>query len=314
MLKGPAETWRSQLEEYYRKEPVFALLGGISHGDWSPIHRFSEEKQLPCLFPQTDFPVISANDWYTHYLSKGYYQEGEGAARYINSRSELLKGGAVLQIVGSSAEEQALSRGFRESWRELGHDEPITVTVQEGKPITREYVQQLLVKEKPAVILYWGNSGAVPLLELLTAEKNRPEIVIVSGSRQGTGLGAIPEAARVFTYLTYPYRLPQNEERNGVYIEPYKKNTKIEDAADPMLKRSFIATQVLTEALMEMRGNYFRDYFFDVIGMMGDQRYPLYERMSFGPGQRYASKGCYIVQLGSGAKPDLIKKSDWVTH
>src|SRR5512141_376550 len=57
LLKGPPATWRSQLEEYYRKEPVFALIGGISKGEWKPIHQFSEDHRIPCLFPNTDFPV-----------------------------------------------------------------------------------------------------------------------------------------------------------------------------------------------------------------------------------------------------------------
>ncbi|MDA8240180.1 MAG: hypothetical protein M0Z67_07390 [Nitrospiraceae bacterium] len=39
-----------------------------------------------------------------------------------------------------------------------------------------------------------------------------------------------------------------------------------------------------------------------------DEIYPLYPRFSFGPGQRYGSKGCYIVQLARGPKPELIKK------
>ena len=67
-------------------------------------------------------------------------------------------------------------------------------------------------------------------------------------------------------------------------------------------------------ALMYMRGNYYRDNFLDVIGMIMDHETPLYERISFGSGQRYASKGCYIVQLTTGAKPDLAKKSPWVIH
>jgi hypothetical protein len=70
-------------------------------------------------------------------------------------------------------------------------------------------------------------------------------------------------------------------------------------------------TQLLTLILMDMKGNYYRDNFFDVVGTMMDQQYPLYGRVSFGPGQRYASRGCYIVQLSNGDKPKLIKKSDW---
>ncbi len=47
---------------------------------------------------------------------------------------------------------------------------------------------------------------------------------------------------------------------------------------------------------------------------MMDQDTPLYERLSFGPGQRYASKGCFVVQLGKGPRPALVKKSAWVIH
>jgi hypothetical protein len=73
-------------------------------------------------------------------------------------------------------------------------------------------------------------------------------------------------------------------------------------------------TQILTMALMDMRGNYYRDNFFDVISMIPDQPSALYGRLSFGPDQRYASKGCYIVQLTSGSKPEIVRKSDWVIH
>ncbi len=95
-LKGPAETWRGQLEDYYRKEPVFALLGGIAAGEWKPIHEFSEEHRIPCIFPITDFPVISETDWYTLYFSKGIYQEGEAVAHHLARMAELSEENTVI--------------------------------------------------------------------------------------------------------------------------------------------------------------------------------------------------------------------------
>jgi hypothetical protein len=89
-------------------------------------------------------------------------------------------------------------------------------------------------------------------------------------------------------------------------------------------KKTYSVIRVLTQALTSMAGQYYRDALLDSVDMgrgsltMGsavqDATYPLYERFSFGPGQRYASKGCYIVQLSKGPKPELIKKSDWVVH
>jgi len=50
--------------------------------------------------------------------------------------------------------------------------------------------------------------------------------------------------------------------------------------------------------------------------MMVDQDYAIaaYPRVSFGPNQRYASKGCYVVQLSSGEDPQLRPVSDWITY
>ncbi|MBP2690123.1 MAG: transporter substrate-binding lipoprotein, partial [Deltaproteobacteria bacterium] len=68
-----------------------------------------------------------------------------------------------------------------------------------------------------------------------------------------------------------------------------------------------------------LESNYFRDYMFDIIdaSMINWNMpavAPTFERISFGPGQRYASKGCYIVQLSKGDRPELVRKTDWVVH
>ena len=71
---------------------------------------------------------------------------------------------------------------------------------------------------------------------------------------------------------------------------------------------------MMTDTFMHLQRNFYRDYFLDVISMLGDQIYPDYVRLSFGPGQRYASEGCYIVQLTKGPQPELVRKSDWVIY
>jgi len=64
---------------------------------------------------------------------------------------------------------------------------------------------------------------------------------------------------------------------------------------------------------MGIKDNYYRDALLDVIGTFMDQVVPLHERLSFGPGHRYASKGCYIVQLDKSVPPGFIRTSSWLS-
>lgn len=312
VLKGPAETWRNQLEEHYRKEPVFVLIGGIVKGDWRPIHDFSEENQIPCLFPITDFPVISETDWYSLYFSKGFYQEGEGAARYLNRVTEAINDKVIIEIVRDTIEGRALSRGFQETWLETGHQPAVSVTLKKGETLTEKLLEQVLAGKKQYTLVLWDDPEALSALEAIAASANIPESIFVSYSYLEKSIWTLNEGLRDITYITYPFGLSPG--KTGYTFDVPLMKKKVSEDAEKVLKRTYSLLNMLTQALIEMRGNYYRDNFLDVIGMMADQKDPLYERLSFGPGQRYASKGCYIVQLGRGPNPELIKRSDWVIH
>jgi hypothetical protein len=313
-LTASPDTWRLQLERFYRKEPVFALLGGISSGEWKPIHDFCEKNHIPSLFPQTEYPVISETDWYTLYFSKGYYQEGESAAHYLNSKHDYLTDNQVIQIVRNSRQGRTLARGFEESWHDAGRHQPATILLENGEKLSAVTVQNILEKNPKAVVLLWDGNNSLDDLEILGSTTNRPDMIFVSSSYMGNDFWKIREQDRETTYLTYPYRLPQNEAFYKSQLNDISKKLPLKGNAENITKRVYSASQVFNLALMDMRGNYNRDNLFDVIGMLNDQDLPLYERLSFGPGQRYASKGCYIVQLGKGIKPEIMKKSDWVIY
>ena len=72
----------------------------------------------------------------------------------------------------------------------------------------------------------------------------------------------------------------------------------------------------LTAGIKSMQSNFYRDYFLEMIDMMSDQNYtiPKYPNLSFGPGQRFASKGCYIVQI-KGQDPFRFERiTPWQTY
>jgi len=310
VLKGSPDTWKSQLEAYNRQQPAFAILGGLVSGDWHPVHKFSEENGIPCIFPNTDFPVVSETDWYTLYISKGISQEGESVARYLNSLSESIGDRGVVQIVRSTREGRTLAEGFEKNWKSFGHRDPVTMEIAVGELLPLEALERLLAKEKPVAVLLWDGKEGMSHIGTFAGSSNRPDMIFLSSSYMGSEIFSIPEALRGITYLTYPFRLPQDQVRDPMMGGVIK--FKVDD--NRIAKQTYALVEVMAMAMMEIKGNYYRDNLLDVISMSMDRVVPLYERLSFGPGQRYASKGCYIVQLGGGDKPELVKKSEWVIH
>jgi len=74
-LTGPANTWEPQLQEHLAAEPVFAVLSGIGGKTWAPVHRFCEQAELPCLFPNVELPVVAESDFHSLYFSRGVLLE-----------------------------------------------------------------------------------------------------------------------------------------------------------------------------------------------------------------------------------------------
>ena len=324
-LKGPPETWRRQLEEYNRKEPVFALLGGMVDGEWRPVHQFCEDNGIPCLFPNTDLPVISDSDWYTLYLSQGYYQEGESAARYLDSKEGFPPGGRpVVQVVRASRESEALAAGFQQTWQELGRQALVTVPLPPGNVMDGDFLRRVIAREKPAALVIWDDATALPALELLSRSAGRPEIVILSARTIGKSIWTLKESIRDFTYLTYPFAFAPALFNTAMgqqqkVLDDLQKTLKqadipLKDEKQKVVSMTNSLTRLLTFMMMDLKGNYYRDSLLDVMGMMKDQPHPLFGRISFGAGRRYASRGCFIVQLSKGDDPELIKKSGWEIH
>jgi hypothetical protein len=313
-LKGAPETWRAQLEAYLAKEPVFALLGGISYRDWKPIHAFCEARKLPCLLPLTDLPVVSGTDWYTQYFSKGYYQEGQAAARYLRSLEDATATRRIIQIIQDGPEARALATGFRETWNELGQGGVTDILLGRGEPVTPGGLRTLLEKERPTAVLLWTGAGAFEALEGLADWADRPASAFMSSRLLGAKVYALPERARTFTWFTYPYRAPEEEPQVSKYANSLLAGLATHRPETRISTRTYDLLQIFQAALMDMDRNIYRDNFLDRVSMQRDQVLPDYLRLSFGPGQRYASKGCFLMQLSPGPEPRLIRKSEWVIH
>ncbi|MCF6178954.1 MAG: ABC transporter substrate-binding protein [Geopsychrobacter sp.] len=314
VLKGPSSTWRAQLEAYYKANPVFALLGGISHGDWAPVHRFCEDKQLPDIFPQVDYPVLDESSWQTIYLSRGIRQEGEAAARYLAGMSELFKDRPVIQVSRNSRRGSALKAGFNASWAQKHKTPVLDISLPAGVALNVKQLSKIIKTQNPAAVVVWDDASALPALQKIAQTEGWKGLLLTSGTWLGDKIWTLPADMRKKLYLTWPYRLPHENARFNISLKRILSGRSLDDFNFEVISKSYITNEVLGKALKDMRGEYYRDFFLDSIDMLPDTYFPLYERLSFGQGQRFASKGCFIVQLGKGENPQLERRSEWVTR
>lgn len=316
-LKGKPESWPKQLADYYGKNPVFAVIGGISNSDWKPIHDFCESQRLPCLFPVTDYPVVSETSWYTYYFNKGYYQEGEAVASYLNRLETLSAESRILQIVQDSPGGKALAAGFNKNWKDLERPDITTETLSKSQILDQSTLENLIAKHEPQILILWADDAALKELPKLVPRMSTGGMVFMSSSYLGKNTAAMTEAVRKSVYLTYPYRLtPYVGAKTGGFAAPVPMLATTRDLGDRRVesRSTSILQQVVLQGLFLIYGNLHRDHLLDTMSIQMDAVLRDYERVSFGPGQRYVSRGCYIIQLGTGADPELIPCSGWVIH
>jgi hypothetical protein len=314
-LTGSPDTWSAQLEDAYNEAPVFALLGGITQADWTPIHEFCERNRIPCLLPITDEPVLSDSDWYTLYFDKGPYQEGEAAARFLR-RADLVPATApVIQVLRDSRRGRDLARGFAEARTAMSLPAPTDLVLAADLPVDAGFWTGLVADHPGAVLALWLGPDDLSAIGSLADLDPPPPAVFLSSRLLGDAVSTLPGLVRPFAYITHPRSLPEDVGRSRLAVESWLKAKGLAVTDFDIQARMYFVGWMLAAMVKMMRDDFYRDYFLDLGDMMRDEYYSvgaIYPRLSFGPGQRYASKGCYIVQLeGDGT---LERVSNWVVH
>lgn len=314
-LNGAEETWYQQLEKYHNKEDsVFAILGGITNGSWAPIHKFSESHNLPVIFPVTDKPVVSKDNWNTVYFSKGLYQEGETVANYIKRDMPVLDNVRIIQIYTKSSDGEILANGFNDAWKSFNLPDVDTYELAGNDLSIVKSVNDFIAAGKEVILLFWAGGKDILFTEALKQFKGDAIRVFVSSQLLHDDFSLISNELRDEVYITYPYSLPEEKKRNISLLKTWLKIKGIPVTNLRIQSKMYFLGWVLSDVMSGIKSEFYRDYFIERIEMMKDQTHAIsvYPRLSLGPNQRYASKGCYIVQLTNEGNSTLSKKSNWV--
>jgi len=308
-LAGEPATWEEQLRIRYKAEPVFAVISGLGGKNWAPVHRFCEQESIPCLLPNVDLPVVAEGDFYNIYFSKGVLLEAQLMARQIQETAETTKIRRVVQVyreddVGAEAAKELHDRG-------VSHG---IATVELGlhPGDARGELAAAVKKAGPQdAMVLWLRADD---LRDLPIEAPKSSTVLVSGIMGGLENSPLNEIWRAASRMTYPFELPALRSARMNYALGWFRIQKIPVVAERTQIDTYIACGILAENLGHMLDNFVRDYLVETVEVMLSTKLinGYYPRLGLAPGQRFASKGGYIIRFAGADEKKLIPEGDWI--
>lgn len=311
-LEGLPETWSAQLAAYYQAQPVFAALSGIGAGNWRPVHEFCEQVGLPCLFPNVDYPVISATDYASIYFSRGIVLEAEVLAKYLAEVSQHGQGGAVVQVFRGDAVGRVPAQALRSALQRHGITDIADHPVSGQSPVPLAFWSSLLGGKRVGALVLWLNEGDLVNLHALGEPPPGLDSIYLSASLVTSPCRALLcDTWLDRIRLIYPFELAA---RRASRMDFWFRTKNIPLLDERIQANTYFAVTVAGDALAHMAENFSRDYFIERVEQMTEQSLSssLYPRLSLGPGQRFASRGGYVTRFSNGDENKLVPVSDWI--
>jgi len=306
VLSGPAATWHEQLRQHLTEQPVLAVLSGLGGKNWAPVHAFCEQEAVPCLFPNVEVPVEADRDFYSMYFSKGVLLEAELLAKRILDAGSGKPAKTVRQIyrAGDSGEAgaQALAAALK------GHG----IAVSNHVLASGDSVAHALHGASGAdAVVLWLRP---PDIAALGSAPPAKAAVYMSGLMGGLDGTPLPVGWRGVTHLAYPFDLPEGRRVRVDYALGWFAIRHIPVVADQVQADTYLACGLLAETLSHMADTFVRDYLVERIDDMLERRIltGYYPRLTLAAGQRFASKGGYIVRFAEPDRIRLVADGDWM--
>ncbi len=308
-LKGPAGSWEAQLRQRLAAEPVFAVISGIGGHNWAPVHRFCETAQIPCLFPNVELPVVAESDFHSLYFSRGVLLEADliahqlqGAAAHpaIHRLVQVYRLGDVGAAAAGRLATQMRAQGIEVVNRTPG-----------GAAGGKELAAAVREVRADEGLVLWLRP---PDLAALGALPARVAGIWVSGLMGGLENAPLPAAWHKAARMAYPFDLPDKRRVRVDYPLGWFRIRNVPVTDVQVQADTYLACGLLSETLTHMVDTFVRDYLVERLEAMLEHRVitGYYPRLTLAPGQRFASKGGYIVRFAADSGPRIVPDSDWV--
>lgn len=310
-LEGEPAAWERQLREHYARRPVFAMVSGLGADEWGPVERFCESSALPCLFPNVEAPGGEPPGWYSFHFFRGVRLEAAVLAQHI---AEQRGGRGLRRVVQLHAGEGSGARAAAALRAALGESGLAVIDRGVRGAAGEDLVHD--VGQGDALVLWLAPRELAALTRRVPP---RASLLLLSGMLAGLENAPLPPAWKEPAIMVYPYDPPRRWNlRMDRNLRPWLAQHGIARGDERLQGNTLAACNLLTESMLRLRGQYFRDHLVEWVesypSAMGNAPAPqAFPRFSLGPGQRFSSKGAWLVRFESPRAARLVPvQGEWI--
>jgi hypothetical protein len=279
------------------------------------------------LFPNSNLPVDDGG-YYSFYLSRGMALEAEVLARHFSRvpgqkflGENPVQSGTIMQIyrkddsVGAEA-----AQLLRSNMQKTGSVADIVDWTFSSNLVVESW-QQMLADKHPQTLVMWVGEEDLARLGSWDVKGYSPQQIYLSASMLGGDLagdagllGKHLDKSLDNIRLIYPFELPkravQHLQRTKLWLRA--KNIALTD--ERVQANTYFVATVAGDSITHLFHNFSRDYFIERVEHMVNRSLvaSVYPHLSLGPGQRFASKGAYLVKYSSHPNKPVELIADWI--
>ena len=310
---NPAE-WPRELAAYYEKKPVFALIGGMAEGDWTPVHEFCEKNKVPCLFPLTQMPPAEQSSHYSVYFNQGLLLEAKAIAKYLLKEKNADPTASMAVLYSVDAEGSNPAKVFTELLNAGKTRTVNSIPVKNMESFRHAWAEYAGNHSKVGTVVVWPGKLKGAILSELAVQFQKADRIFLPSELLQADLTSLPQEMMPKLYFSYPYELPTAYHPHTFRVRAWMNTRKLEVSDARIQFNTYYALNLLQYSLEHVVDHFSREYLLEYIEHEAENALNpgTFPRLSLGPEQRFASKGAYLVQLDGSVVQSIKPISSWI--